>query len=221
MPARFLATLLCLAAPAAHALCTSDGTAPPAAVLERFVNADCPNCWSDPATPKPGRGALAIDWILPGRQGDQAPLSAVALDEATERLHALGRRAVPERTDAVTSRRGGDPLALRLAQGAAFNDYMAASIELGSPGREPWRAWLLLVEKLPAGTEGSPVERHLVRNVFRPDWGKVVQRAPGRLAETRAMQIHDGARPERLRLMALVQDGSGRMRAISQTACSE
>jgi hypothetical protein len=33
------------------------------------------------------------------------------------------------------------------------------------------------------------------------------------------MQIHDGARPERLRLVALLQDGRGRIRAITQTEC--
>ena len=80
-------------------------------------------------------------------------------------------------------------------------------------------AWLLLVEQLPAGTEGSPVERNLVRNVFRPDWGKVMSRPPGRLAEDRAMQIHEGARAERLRLVAVLQDQRGRIRAISRTEC--
>jgi hypothetical protein len=220
VPARLLTALLCVAAPAAHALCTSDGARQPAGVLERFVNADCASCWTDPATPRPARDMLALDWIIPGRQAEKAPLSSVALDEAIERLYTLGRRTVPDKADAVTTPRAGDPVSVRLAQGAAFNDYVGASIELNSPGREPWRTWLLLVEKLPAGTEGSPVERNLVRNVFRPDWGKVVQRPPGRLAETRAMQIHDGAQPERLRLVAVVQDGSGRMRAITQTECS-
>jgi len=35
----------------------------------------------------------------------------------------------------------------------------------------------------------------------------------------RAMQIHEGARPERLRLVALLQDSRGRIRAISRTEC--
>ena len=92
-------------------------------------------------------------------------------------------------------------------------------MELKEPGREPWHAWLLLVEQLPAGAEGSPVPRNLVRNVFRPDWANVARRAPGMLAEARVMQIHEGARPERLRLVALLQDARGRIRAITQTEC--
>ena len=191
----------------------------PAAVLERFLSADCADCWTDPSTPGADRDTLALDWVLPGRQGDNAPLSAVALREAQDRLQALGRKDPPERSAAFTMRRQGSAVPLRVAQGIAFNDYIAGSIELKSPGSEPWRAWLLLVEQLPAGVEGSPVPRNLVRNVFRPDWDKA--RAAGRLAESRAMQIHDGARADRLRLVAVVQDGRGRMRAIGQTACSE
>lgn len=212
--------LLCLSLPpAAHALCTSDAVVPPRAVLERFINADCASCWADPATPTPASAdTVVLDWIVPGRQGDDAPLSTVATHDAFERLRLLGRR-VPEQSDAVSHRREGGGLALRLAQGAAFNDYLGASIELESPGREAWRAWLLLVEKLPAGTEGSPVARNLVRNVFRPDWGERRARAPGRLAETRAMQIHQGTRPERLRLVAVLQDARGRIRAIRRTEC--
>jgi hypothetical protein len=206
---------------ACHALCTSDGVPQPSAVLERFINADCATCWNDPATPKPvSAGTLVLDWVIPGRKGDEAPLSAVATDDAMERLSRL-RRQVPDRSDAVTTRREGEKLDLRVAQGVAFNDYVGASIELKSPGRDAWSAWLLLVEQLPAGTEGSPVARNLVRNVFRPDWGKTMARAPARLAETRAMQIHQGAQADRLRLVAVLQDARGRIRAISQTECSE
>lgn len=216
---RLPAVLLCLAlSPAARALCTSDGVAPAQAVLERFTSADCAECWRDAATPGPAANTLALDWIVPGRQGDDAPLSVVASDEAVERLRWLGREP-PGRSATVTTIRSGDPVPLRLAQGDAVNDYVGTAIELKEPGREPWQAWLLLVEQLPAGTEGSPVPRNLVRNVFRPDWTAGTARAPGLLAETRAMQIHDGARPQRLRLVALLQDGRGRLRAIARTEC--
>ena len=222
VPARLVIPLLFLTLPlAAQALCTSDNAVPPAAVLERFINADCATCWTDPATPKPSSArTLVLDWVVPGRLGDDAPLSAVASDEAVQRLQAL-RRRLPDQSDAVTTRRAGDTPPLRLAQGGAFNDYVGASIELGSPGPGPWSAWLLLVEKLPAGTEGSPVARNLVRNVFRPEWGRVLAGAPLQRAETRAMQIHEGARADRLRLVALLHDARGRIRAISQTECSE
>jgi hypothetical protein len=216
---RTLLPALLLALPAAgHALCTSDEVPQPTVLLERFISADCAECWRDPQTPQAATGALAIDWVVPGRQGADAPLSAVAIVEARERLRTL-QRAAPDRVEAVSTRREGAGLPLRLAQGASFNDYVAISMELKPPGREPWHAWVLLVESLPAGTEGSPVPRNLVRNVFRPDWQQVVGRPPQRLAETRAMQIHDGARPERLRLVAVLADARGRIRAISRTEC--
>ena len=216
--ARHLIPALLTALPlAAQALCTSDEVAQPQAVLERFINADCADCWRDPKTPAPAANTIALDWIVPGRQGDDAPLSAVAREDAGERLRFLGRRA-PERISVVTSLRSGAAVPLRIAQGDAFNDYLGTAIELKQPGREPWQAWLLLVESLPAGTEGSPVARNLVRNVFRPDWGKTARRA-GELAEARAMQIHQGAKAERLRLVAVLQDARGRIRAISRTEC--
>lgn len=213
-----LAVLLLALPFGARALCTSDEAPRAQAVLERFTSADCAECWRDPATPKPAANTLAIDWIVPGRQGDDAPLSVVASDDAVDRLVLLGRKP-PERSENVTTIRSGEPVPLRLAQGDAFNDYVGTTMELKEPGREAWQAWLLLVEQLPAGTEGSVVPRNLVRNVFRPDWADVARRAPGTLAEGRAMQIHDGARPERLRLVALLQDGRGRIRAITQTEC--
>lgn len=218
LPRILLSFLLAGLPVAGHALCTSDQVPQPAAVLERFINADCADCWQDPATPTGTRGALVLDWVVPGHKGQDAPLSVVAAGEARQRLAAL-RRPVPARTDAVRSRREGAAVPLRLSQGAAFNDYIGTSIELKEPGGQPWQAWLLLVESLPAGTEGSPVARNLVRNVFRPDWGSVARRPPGRLAETRAMQIHEGAQPGRLRLVALLQDERGRMRAINRTEC--
>ena len=211
---------LALALPlAAQALCTSDGVPQPSAVLERFVSADCADCWRDRTTPEPAAGTIAIDWVVPGAQGEDAPLSAVALEDGRERLQALGK-PLPARSDAVFARRQGKPVPLRLAQGEPFNDYIGTSMEFRSAGREAWQAWLLLVEDLPAGTEGSPVERHLVRNVFRPEWGTPAGRSAGALAETRSMQIHPGAHPERLRLVAVLADARGHIRAISRTACT-
>jgi hypothetical protein len=216
---RPLSLCLLIALPAAaQALCTSDDVPQPAAVLERFISADCLECWRDPATPRAGGDTIALDWIVPGLRGEDAPLSAAATLDAMERLRYL-RIAAPARSSSVASRREGDAAPLRLAQGQAFNDYVGTSIELKEHGGDAWRAWLLLVEQLPAGVEGSPVARNLVRNVFRPDWAKTVGRAPGRLAETRTMQIRAGAHPDRLRLVAVLQDGRGRIRAISQTEC--
>ncbi|TWO68756.1 hypothetical protein FN976_22080 [Caenimonas sedimenti] len=192
--------------------------AQPQAVLERFISADCDTCWADPATPGAAANALALDWVLPGGRGDDAPLSAVASRDGLDRLAAL-RQPVPPASAAHTSLRKGAGARVRVAQGNAFNDYVGASIELKGGGR--WDAWLLLVEELPASTEGSPVARNLVRNVFRPDWDRPDRggRTGAGLAETRAMQIHQGAQPDRLRLVALVHDRSGRLAAATMTSC--
>jgi hypothetical protein len=218
VPRRLCLSLLLALPLAANALCTSDDVPQPTALLERFISADCAECWRDPATPKPGKRTAVLDWIVPGQKGDAAPLSAVASFDALERLRHL-RQAPPERSTSVASRRQGGAAPLRLAQGQAFNDYIGTSIELREHRGEAWQAWLLLVEKLPAGTEDSPVARNLVRNVFRADWSKNAGHGPGLLAENRAMQIHEGARPDRLRLLAVLQDGRGRIRAITQTEC--
>lgn len=206
---------------AAQSVCSSDGQAQPAAVLERFVNADCDSCWRDPATPRPGARELVLDWILPGSKGEDAPLSMGASRDGLERLQALGRK-VPEQADAHKSRRAGGAHRLRVAQGEPVNDYIGTSIEL-KPGRGgPWRAWLLLVEVLPAGAEGSPVARNLVRNAFRPDWEGSRPLSKAELAalyEARSMQIHEGTRPSRLRLVGLLEDTRGRIRAIARSEC--
>jgi hypothetical protein len=212
----FVLALLSVLPAAGHALCTSDGVPQPTAVLERFLHADCLECWRDPATPVPGKDTLVLDWVVPGSLGENAPLYTVVSSDAPGRLKAL-HRPVPARTAAFTSRRAGTSAGVRVAQGQSFNDYVGTSIELADAAGEPWQAWLVLVERLPAGTEGSPVPRNLVRNVFRPDWGRPA--GARRLAESRAMQIHDGANPERLRLVALLHDGRGRMRAIVQSEC--
>lgn len=209
-----LLTFVAATSAAAQAACSSDGVPQPVAVLERFVNADCDACWRDAAAPQPGRGEIALDWIVPGAKGDDAPLSMGATRDALERLQAL-HRAVPERLDAVRTKRQGPARALRVAHGQAFNDYVGASIELKRGGKAGWDAWLLLVEQLPQGAEGSPVPRNLVRNAFRPDWpGPAAQRY-----EARAMQIAEGAKVDHLRLVGLLFDARGRLAAATISAC--
>lgn len=220
---RAAAVLLALLAAGAQAQssCSSDGQPQPAGLLERFTSADCAACWGDAATPRPRRGEIALDWIVPGRQGDDAPLSAAAARDSLARLEAIGR-APPDTAQASQRRAVPSGHRLRVAQGLPFNGYVGSSIEL-KPGRGgPWQAWLLLVETLPAGTEGSPVARNLVRNALQPAWdntdplSKSQQR---RLFESRPMGIPEGADPNRLRVVGWVEDARGRIRAIAQSRC--
>jgi len=216
-----IAPLLALLAPlagAAHAQtttsCTSDEQPQPVALLERFISADCEDCWKSTATAKPRKGELALDWIVPGQRGDDAPLSAAARRESLDRLSVLGR-PVPAAMDAVRTQRKAAAGQLRVAHGPAFNGYLGASIQSLGAGQGPFTGWLALVETLPAGTEGSPVERNLVRNLLQVPWPA----APGRRFEARPMNIPEGANPDRLRLVGWLQDARGVIRAISETRC--
>jgi hypothetical protein len=217
-----LALALAASAARAQSSCSSDGVPQPLTLLERFTNADCESCWSDPASPKAGPGDMAVDWIVPGSRGEDAPLAAAASRDALARLSALGRK-IPPRADA--SRKGAhraQQRTLRVAHGLAFNGYMGASIELKPGSGGPWQGWLVLVETLPAGTEGSPVARNLVRNALRPAWdtsAALSNEEQLRRFESRPMNIPEGARPDRLRVVGWVEDARGRIVAAAQSRC--
>jgi hypothetical protein len=205
----------------APSYCSSDGQPRPTALMERFINADCESCWSDTQTPQPRQNELALDWILPGSRGDDAPLSAAASGDGLARLEAL-RRTVPQRADTLHRKVQPDRHALRVVNGLPFNDYIAASIEL-KPGRgSPWHAWLLLVETIPAGADGTPVERNLVRNTFQPLWDDakpLSKEEQHRLFELRPMRIPEGATGTRLRVVGWVEDARGRIVVAAQSRC--
>ena len=225
----------------AQSSCSSDGQRAPVALVERFISADCDTCWADPATLRVKAVELALDWIVPSAKGDDAPLSAAASRDALARLQAL-RMEVP-RTAASARHNIATPpaakaLTLRVARGVALGGYMGTSIELklarGSAlPRPPLTAWLLLVEEVPAGTDGTPVARNLVRNALLPPWNihskllKQVQTKdshppkPPRLYESRPMSIPAGANPDRLRVVGWVEDAGGSVIASAASVCAE
>ncbi|MEP6824159.1 MAG: hypothetical protein ABI919_05030 [Ramlibacter sp.] len=218
----YLAVLLAAPLAQAQSFCSSDGQPRPLALLERFISADCQACWSDAATPKPQPRELAIDWIVPGSRGEDAPLSAAASTDSKARLAALGRTA-PVQMDDVRQPLVAAARTLRVAHGLPFNGYLCTSIALHPAGTAPWHAWLVLVETFPAGSEGSPVERNLVRNVVQPAWDKhrtLSKNEQKKLLESRPMSIPEGANPERLRVVGWVEDARGRVRAIAQSRCT-
>jgi hypothetical protein len=222
-----LAGLLTLASTAgAQAVCSSDGQRAPSRLLDRFINANCASCWTDPATPKSAAGQAALDWVLPGDKGDDAPLSAVATRDGLQRLEALRQPLPDTSSSADTAASGLKGAKLRIAHGLALKGYLGASIELkpippAARGRR-WSGWLALVEVLPAGSEGSPVERHLVRNLLEVSWDggkKLAKGDPNRYFDARAMAIAEGVNPEKLRLIGWVEYENGRMLSAAQSSC--
>lgn len=221
-----VAWLALVSAAQAQSSCASDGQPRPLQLMERFINADCESCWTDPATPTAGAGVLALDWIAPGSQGDEAPLSAVATRDATLRLQALGE-AVPAAASTRTHPvKGIAASTLRVAHGLPLADYIGASIELkpipAAAKQQRWTSWLALVETLPAGTEGSPVARNLVRNLLQSNWDghrKLSKNEQNRFYEFRAMAFAPAANPNRLRVIGWVEDAKGRVIAAAQSRC--
>lgn len=220
-----LASWLALAAPSALAqsVCASDGQRPAKALLERFMPADCADCWTRAPAPAAGSETLALDWVLPGLQGDEAALSAVATRDGLDRLEALDQAAVSGPWEHSARVAAGGSYRLRVAHGVAFNGYLGVSIAIQRSPPRPASAksptlkgWLALVETLPAGTEGSPVERYLVRNLFQTTWN--MRRPPA--VQARSMAVSEGANPDRLSLIGWLEDDQGRLLAVTQSRCA-
>lgn len=210
----------------AQAFCASDGQPQPLALLERFINADCESCWKDPSTPKPLSGQVALDWVVPGDRGDDAPLSAVASRDGLNRLEALGQAAPKEAGDRLDRVKGLKGTRLRVAHGLVLSGYVGASVELkpvpAGAQKQAWTAWLALVETLPEGTEGTPVARNLVRNVFQSPWNvrdQLSKKEQPRLFESRVMSVAQGVHPDRLRVIGWVEDAKGEVLAAAQSRC--
>ena len=209
----------------AQSFCASDGQSRPVQLVERFINADCDTCWADPSTPVPAKNAVALDWIAPGSQGDDAPLSAVATRDTLVRLESF-RQSVPAKSHTVMHTvKGIKGAGLRVAHGLPVADYLGASIELkpvAPAARQPLTAWLALVETLPAGLEGSPVERNLVRNVLFRIWdgrNKLSKDEQNSLFESRSMNIAPAANPDRLRVIGWVENEKGQVLLAAQSRC--
>ena len=219
----------------AQSACSSDGQAAPTGLMERFINADCADCWASAQTPRPGPQTLALDWIVPGSQGDDAPLSAAARRDSLYRLQALNR-ATPAQADSITQPIQANAQAnaqatpgrqrVRVGHGLPLNNYVGTSIQVRAaqaktpmaPAASPAPAavgmtrWLVLVETVPAGTEGTPVERHLVRNSYQST-------ATSADVEYVPMQIPEGANPERLRVVGWLEDAQGRVHGAAASRC--
>ena len=218
---RFIACLVLLPPLAAWAqagaLCTSDGQSAPRVLRERFISADCEACWREP-TPSPPTGTLVLDWVLPGTQSDDAPLAAVARRESLERLESL-RQPAPNKRVQLSNKVQNGRYHVRVSRGPVMNGYAGASLTFKSraPVKLPLTGWLALVEMVPAGTEGSPVPRVLMRNLLSEPIAPRATEPMGQL--WRPMNVPEGADPERLQVLGWVSDAQGRVLAAAQSRC--
>ena len=183
----------------------------PTTLVERYIPADCEACWSAGVAPAPG--SFVLDWIVPSPRGDAAPLAAAAMAESVPRVVGLGNDATLERRHALAS--GGPQV--EIADGPAWNGYIALrlTVKRGSaplPGRVA--GFVALVETVPAGEEGTPVARRVVRGVAGP-----LTLDPGltRIEHMNAVRIPIGANVGRLGAVGWVQDGEGRVIALAGT----
>lgn len=178
---------------------------PPAPVrlLERAISADCLSCWQamDDA---PSR-TVVLDWIVPS--ADEGDLSVAALPEAAERFpdpRTLARREQPLATPKGTR--------LEVGSGLAWNGYVGLSFELRAPAKAPWPAdaagYVALVERIPAGTDGSTSARQLVRAVAGP-LSLQPPRGKAALQHLVAVRLPANGEPGRFGAVGWVDSGSG------------
>lgn len=206
----WLAGLQALAASPAEPAC-----APPQRVVERFVDAGCEACWSQPVEPALPAGAWALDWIVPGAQGDAAPLALAALAEGQTRQAAVAaRRSLSASAQAEWPLAARPPLHLTVVGGPAWNGYLGLQLSVRGTPPEGAQAYLALVEDLPAGAEGNASARRLVRAVAGP-----VPLDGGSSRELRALRIPEAAKPERLRGVAWWVDRDQGLQGMAAEDC--
>ena len=225
-----VAGLVCATLPAASQAAAVPACPPAqAAVAEAHFSADCAECWSAPpgpaAIPAPTTNTWRFDWISPG--GDAAPLAAAALPEAAERAQRLGAAPAtspaPARQQAAAKPLPG--LRLRVQSGPAWQGYFGLQLTLAAakPSALPAgaTAWLALVEQVPAGTDGTPIARALVRSLAGPLPLDTVRagKAMTPMTHLRALRWPAGAEPTRLQARAWIEAPDGRLLAVAADSC--
>ena len=206
--------------------CSSDHQPAPTAIVERFIHADCEACWAAAPALAPHAQALTLDWLVPSAQGDDAALSAAALPEATERLHALGR-PTPAQTDThVAPLTPGYPQGtLRVGQGPAVGGYVGVTLNYRAPRRSAaaYHYTVVVYEDIPAGAEGNASPRHIARNILQGTWDareKLSKNEQLAWFELRPMNLPDTAHSDRIRVAAWVHTADGTVWAAARSHCT-
>ncbi len=216
------------ATPAATRSATPACPPPQAAVAEAFFSADCADCWGAPAGPAiraPTTNTWRFDWISPG--GRDAPLAAGALPEAAERAQRLGLAPAtsPKPARWQTASKPLPGLRLRVESGPAWQGYFGVQLSLAVASRNSLptgaTAWLALVERVPAGSDGTPIPRALVRSMAGPLPLDALKsgKAMTTMTHLRALRWPASAEPTRLQARAWIEAPDGRLLAVVADSC--
>lgn len=200
----------------------------PTLLLERFVPADCERCWST-TPPSPGstlsarERVFALDWIVPSAaRGDAAPLAAAAIAEASDRVARAGSLPADEALSVARPLpRKSTALRLEISDGPVVNGYVALRFVARTSGAAlpgGIAGYMALVERVPAGEEGSPVDRQLVRAQVGP-LPLDTLRAGAPVEHFRAIRLPETAKPERLAAVGWIERGD-QQRVIAVSASS-
>ena len=208
---RLSMTALCAVALTANAAPICKPRAP-LRLVERFMSADCERCWAAKDAAKLDARTMVLDWIVPA--GDASPMAVVAVGEATTRAGAMTANATQQRSTLLKT----TAPRLRIADGPAWNGYIGLQLTVhrNAPLPEGSVAYMALVERVAAGSEGSDVARQLVRNVVGPlSLEELATTSPVR--HFRAMRLIDAAQTDKLASVAWVESAQGQVLTASQS----
>jgi hypothetical protein len=142
-----IATLPAGASPESPSSCSSEGHRPPNGLVDRFISADCADCWTRQPALRADPRAVALDWIVPGTQQEGRPPFGGCKPRrfaAPSGAEPVGAQHLVVRAQAALPAGGW---ILRVAHGQALGGYIGASIELrmsgpaGADRSEPgWRS---------------------------------------------------------------------------------
>jgi hypothetical protein len=191
-----------------------------AAVVERFISADCDTCWTDKAVSTIADDVWLLDWIVPSARGDDAPLSSAAPTEAIARAKRALKTALPANRPALqqTKARAPAQFGLRIATGPAWNGYFGVQVDGSGHIAGARSVWIALVETVAAGTDGTAVPRQLVRTVAGPfELRELRDGQPWQLLQ--AMRWPDTAKAARLRARTWLEGADGRIVVMAGERC--
>ena len=187
---------------------------PPTRLLERFMSAACESCWQAAGSKGAAGSTMVLDWIAPAADG--AAMASGSMPEAASRAPALTPTETLQRQTPLSR---ADAPRLRIADGPAWNGYVGVQLTVDRRTALPGGsvAYVALVERVPAGSEGSNVTRQLVRSVAGPLSLEELS-TERTVRHFRAMRLPGNARPDRLASVGWVETAQGVVIAATQSA---